>query len=375
LQGHSGPLTSIAFSPNGRFLASGGADQVVKVWNIASKSEQHSFRGHSDWVTSVAFAKDGRAIVSASVDHSVLLWRFVEDEATHVGHTRQVTAVAVSNDGKMIASASEDRTVRLWNSATGIESHILVGHAGKITALAIAPDGRHIATAAQDRKIKIWDSGNGREVLNHDSAEEVLLLAYSTDGQKLFAWQRHQGRSDDESADGVRIFDAATLKPLDELIDRGRRVSCLALSADDTMAAMGSADGSVRLWDLTKKERIGGDRPMHAKAVWDLAITPDKKWLIAAEKDGEVKIAPLDRAGDSRKLHVSGAYLDGLLLSPDGRRLATFGDRQIELWDLESLKPLRSWTVGGVRSIAFTQDNKQLIAGLDDSTIYLLDLP
>ena len=195
----------------------------------------------------------------------MLLWRFVEDEAENVGHTRQVTAVAVSNDGKMIASASEDRTVRLWNSATGIESHILGGHTGKITALAIAPDGRHIATAAQDRKIKIWDSETGREALNHDSAEEVLLLAYSPDGQKLLAWQRHQGRSDDESTDGVRVFDAATLKPLDELIDRGRRVSCLALSADDSIAAMGSADGSVRIWDFAKKSESAAIGPCMPK--------------------------------------------------------------------------------------------------------------
>jgi WD40 repeat protein len=281
----------------------------------------------------------------------------------------------VSRDGKLIASASEDRTIRLWNPATGVESHILGGHAGKITALAIAPDSRHIATTAQDRKIKIWDGDAGREALNQESAEEVLLLSYSPDGQKLFAWVRQQGRSDDESADGVRTFDAATLKPLDELTDRGRRVSCLALSADGSVAAMGSADGSVRLWDLTTKERKGGDRPMHAKAVWDLAITPDNKWLIAAEKDGEVKIVPLDRQGDSRKLHVSGAYLDGLLVSPDGKRLATFGDRRIELWEFDSLKPVRSWTVGGVRSIAFTPNSKQIVAGLDDSTMYLLDLP
>jgi WD40 repeat protein len=241
--------------------------------------------------------------------------------------------------------------------------------------LAVAPDGKHVATAAQDLKIKLWDTATGREVLSHDGLDEVLLLAFSPDGQKLVAWHRQQGRGDDETTDGVRIFDPNTLKPLDALTDKGRRVSCLALSADAALIAMGSADGSVRLWDVVKKERIGGDRPMHAKALWDIALTPDKKLLIAADKEGDIKISSVEKPSESRSLHFTGANLDGLLVSPDGTRLATFGDGRVELWDLASGKSLRSWAIAGVRAMAFTPNGKQLLTGLDNSPLYLLDSP
>src|SRR5439155_16051857 len=180
------------------------------------------------------------------------------------------------------ASASDDRTIKLWNPATGAELHTLTGHSAAISALAVTPDGKQIVSAGQDHKVKFWDAETGREIRSHDSPDEVLLLAFIPDGKKLIAWQRQQGRGDDDSADSVQTYDPANFKSIDTLSDRGRRISCLALTTDGTLVAMGSNDGSVRLWDLVKKERIGGDRPMHAKALWDLTLTPDKKLLITA---------------------------------------------------------------------------------------------
>jgi len=376
LTGHSGPLSSIAFSPNGQFLASGGEDQVVKVWNVQTKSEVRSFRAHTDWVTSVGFSPDGESIVSASVDQSVLLWRFIADETdVATGHVRKVNLVAMSGNGERIASAGEDRTVRVWNATTGQELRVLTGHSGAITAVAISPDGKRVATAAQDLKIKIWDADSGREAMTHDGMEEVLLLAYSTDGAKLLAWHRQQGRGDDETIDGVTIFDAGNLKSTDALTDRGRRVSSLALAPDGSILALGATDGSVRLWDVVKKERIGGDRPLHAKPIRDLAITPDKTQLITANEDGDIKISPVPKAGESRTMQTTGKRLDGLLVSPDGQRLATFGGGRVELWDLASGKSLRFWNLHGVRAMAFGPGGKKLVVGLDTSVLYLLDLP
>jgi WD40 repeat protein len=138
---------------------------------------------------------------------------------------------------------------------------------------------------------------------------------------------------------------------------------------------MGAPDGSVRLWDLGKKERIGGDRPTHAKSIWDLAVTPDKKWLITSDKDGAIKITRIDKANEVKSLKTAAGTLDGLIVSPDGSRLATYGDGRVELWDLAAGRSLRSWAIPDVRTVAFTPDGRQLLSGLDNSTLYLLDGP
>jgi WD40 repeat protein len=371
LSGHGGPVSALAFSPDGQFLASGGSDQVVKVWNVQSRHEVRTYRGHGDWVTAVAFGPDGRSIVSGAADKLVLLWRFQADEGDggFGGHGRQVKAVAVSGDGRLFASASEDRTVKLWDPAAGAERRTLAGHAGGLTAVAVAPDGKRVLTAGDDRRIRAWDAVTGREVQVHEGNDEVLLLAYQADGSRFLAWQRRRGSGDDDVTTTVQQYDAATLKPLEALSDR--------LSADGALVAMGSSDGSVRLWEFAKKERVGGDRPASAKALWDLALTPDKKTLITADHEGEVKVAPLAKAaGPGRTFKSAAAVLDGLAVSPDGARLATFGGGRVELWDVATGKALRSWqTPSGVKALAFTPDGKHLLTGNDDSTLYLLELP
>lgn len=374
--GHSGPVLSLAFSPRGPFLATGGADQVVKVWNIQDRNEVRSFRGHSDWVTSVAFSSDGASVASASVDQRVLLWRFlIDDNPASGGHSRRVTALSIRGDGKQFASASDDRTVRLWDAAGGGEILTLAGHTGAIVSVAVSPNGRQIATAGQDRKIKIWDPAGGREIAAHDCADEPLLLAYTPDGQRILSWLRRRSANEDDSTDTIQQFDAATLKPIDALTDRGRRVSCLTFSADGAWAAMGSSDGSVRLWDIAKKERVGGDKPVHSKALWDLALSPDKKTIIAADKEGDVKIAPVARNGEVRSVHTTALQLDGLQVSPDGTRLATFGDGRVELRNLANDEVIRTWSIPGVRTVAFFPNGRTLLAGLDNSTILALELP
>ena len=116
LKGHSNPVSSVAFSNDGRLLVSGGGDLIVKVWDVQNGTEVRSLRGHGDWVSSVAFGSDSRFILSASVDKTVKLWELSNEETVPpIGHTRRLETVAVSADGKLLASGSDDRTIKIWD--------------------------------------------------------------------------------------------------------------------------------------------------------------------------------------------------------------------------------------------------------------------
>jgi len=151
----------------------------------------------------------------------------------------------------------------------------------------------------------------------------------------------------------------------------------LSFSADGEMVAMGGQDGSVRIWNFAKKERVGGDRPTHAKALWDIALTPDKKYLVTGDKEGEIRVWDIAQNQQVRNFKATAPGLYGVAISPDGTRLATYGEEgQVELWDLTNGKSLRRWDLKlGVHALAFAADGKSLLTGNDNSTLYLLELP
>ena len=173
--GHASAVTSLAFSPDGKTLASGSDDRTVRLWNAATKEHLRVLVGHTDPVNSVAFSPDGRVIASGGEDKTmrlqavetvrsdgrriygvgggllstvgtVRLWDAVtgEHKQTLVGHTAEVRSVTFSPDGRVLASGSGDKTVRLWDTETGEHQRTLSGHTSSVTSLAFSPDGRRL---------------------------------------------------------------------------------------------------------------------------------------------------------------------------------------------------------------------------------------
>jgi serine/threonine protein kinase len=161
LRGHQGYVSSVSFSPDGKFLASGSGDRTVKVWEVGSWREVATLRGHWGYVYSVSFSSDGKFLASGSWDKTVKVWEVGSwrEVATLRGHQGWVFSVSFSPDGKFLASGSGDKTVKVWEVGRWREVATLRGHQGRVYSVSFSPDGNFLASGSSDKTVKVWEVG------------------------------------------------------------------------------------------------------------------------------------------------------------------------------------------------------------------------
>jgi predicted NACHT family NTPase len=162
LSGHTDYVNSVAFSPDGRLLASGSSDKTIKLWDVATGSLVRTLSGHTWSVFSVAFSPDGRLLASGSY-REIKLWEVAtgSEVRTLSGHVSDVTSVAFSPDGRLLASGSFDTTINLWDVATGSLVRTLPDSRASVYSVAFSPDGRLLASGSLEETIKLWDVTTG----------------------------------------------------------------------------------------------------------------------------------------------------------------------------------------------------------------------
>jgi WD40 repeat protein len=380
------PLSAASFSADGRFVASAGADAVVRVWDIQTQAEVRGLRGHTDWATCVAFGPDGRILVSGGADKVVRIFELSPQEgAGGAGHLLAVNAVAVSPDGKWVATASLDHTVKIWELANGRELATLIFSSGEEPyAISFLGNSNVVmgsgVTSTGTGRLHFWQT-QPPKLLTSLTVGEVYSVLGGGDGSKLGAWSARTVVGDRASKSSTyEIYDSAG-KALVTFADKGNEVKAASFSADLRWVASGDEQGVVRLFDLDKKDRIGSDWPLFDKfPVGDLGLTPDKKLLVAIDRGGLLKVAEVaKRTVIAPAVTAHKGDIVALLVSPKGDAFITIGaDREVKAWSLADptmLKETRSWAMPvGVKGAAYTPDGKSLITANADGTAYVLEL-
>jgi WD40 repeat protein/serine/threonine protein kinase len=187
LPAQQGRRCCLAFSPDGGQLASGGANQAVKIWDMTTGKMVRTLSGHKAEVLGVAYSSDGRRLASAGADRTAKVWDLTSgrEACTLLGHAGQVCSVGFSPDGRYLATASGDHTARLWDS-TGKAIRTLSDHTDTVHGVAFSPDSRHMTTVGEDGRLVVWDVASGQIIYSRQAPLTSLLsVAFSPDGRRL----------------------------------------------------------------------------------------------------------------------------------------------------------------------------------------------
>lgn len=415
--GHRGQVWEIDYSPTGRVIASASSDGTVRLWNATAGNELRRLSGHEGRVLSVTFNPGGQTVVAGGDDQIIRLWdtRFGQNIRQFFGHTGVITSVGFSPDGQQIISGSEDQTIRLWDVNTASELLRLQGHTASVSAVHFNPGTQQVLSASRDNTLRLWDLQSGAELQRFVWDDSDLVDVRSSSGFALVG----------VAGTGLELWEfnsgsvTSTIAPANRDM---QRLTAISLSPNDRLAATGSRDGALTVWDLNsglELLRIMG----HDSTVTAVAFTPNNREVISTSIGGRIvradagtgeifyrQVIPVPQVNAMRMIPNSNQLLlatntgqiltldpqdatitkvigshDGavtsLFVSPDGTQAVSGGaDRSVRLWDLTATLPSEAQIVrldgheGHVTGVTLTEDERYILSVSEDGTLRIWDL-
>jgi WD40 repeat protein len=388
VQGH--PVNKVAFSPDGNILASLDGDGNIILWNPASGEAVHTLKTEETFLVvnengrfdvpkenrSLAFSPDGRTIASGLNSGEAVLWIVESGERvrTLAGHAYSVDEIAFAPDGKTLASGSSDGTFILWDAASGKQLFKFAGGEYYVNGLAYLPDGTSLLTGFRNGTVIQWDSASGKRLRTLEAySDPVTSISFSPDGNALAA-----GLENNTAV----VWDTGTGDRLHILTGHKDSVSSVAFSPDGTMLATGSLDKTVILWNAASGNRV---RVLsgHNSPVKQVAFSPDGKILASGSEDGNIILWSMPGGVRLRSLTVAAPFEYPRLyfypffaFVPDGNTLVARSEEgQVNEWNLSDGKLLRTWegTAYYILDTFDSRDGKALVAGSDGDDVFLWD--
>ena len=376
IDGHTHFFYSVAFSPTGKYLASGSHDSTVRVWHPETgKMISNPWCDPKYSVSvSIAFSPDEKFLLSGSLEGRIRMWDIKTGKTTSgtfEGHTNSITSIAFSPDGKSIVSGSHDRTIRLWNASTGNVVSGPCEHPQTISSVMFLPGGKYIMSGSIDGTICMWDAKLGRlslRALEHAPLEGYVSL--SPDGKRVVSG----------SSEGtIHLWDTNSGNMLYSPVKAHTgRVTSAIFSHDGTHVVSGSEDGTVCIWDTETGEIVSGPFKGHTSEILSVGISPDGKRLVSSSFDftlriwdakvGKTALGPLEEYDHD---------ITSVAISPDGNCVVSGSqDGMIGVWSVHTGKMTSDPFRGHgkcVTSIVFSPDGTCFVSGSEDTTVCIWD--
>jgi WD40 repeat protein len=290
LQGHTGTIYGVAFSPDGRTVLSGSVDAQAALWDAATGRRLHQLQGHAGMIWAVAFGPRGKHAYTASWDGTVKRWDTAQGTEVRrypaQGRIADINGLAVSPNGKQMLTGTDDGIVRLWDVESGKELRQFPGHRGFVYGVAFSPDGKRALSGGNaDNQMILWDLQAGKELRRFPNLPgQLRTVAFSPDGRKAV----HSGGND------VPLWDLQTGQVIRRFQGHTSVAYAVAFSPDGRRLATGGADRTIRLWDVASGREVHRFEG-HTSGVYALAFSPGGGRLVSGGQDNTVRLWGLPR--------------------------------------------------------------------------------